>query len=199
MDISSILTVVLILLALSGIWLIVEIVLTVRRARPVMDAVEKTVRDAQPVMAHADELIEQVKPVVSHIDEAIGGAKTGIEQVGPVLTRTSVAVEALSADLQRIDAILGDVSRISKTAGNATVAVGDAAGTIATKARSLFSRGRAAGRSAVAAPEREVSAIEGAGCDEACDEAPNAPGAQPASVCEDEGYFTYPTASGSER
>ena len=186
------LTIVLILLVLAVIWLVVELVLTVRRARPVLDAAEKAVKDA-------DDLVAQAKPVVAHVDEVVTAARPGAEQVTPVLAQTSSAIEALSDDLRRLDAILGDVSRISKTAGNATTAVGDAAESLATKARGLFSRGRASRANAALADghgEGDAAPAAFAPTYDDVDVAEDAeafPEAEPVkTVGEDVGYFTYP-------
>ncbi len=186
----DVLTVVLVLLVVAAIWLVVEIVLTVRRVRPAVDAVQRAAEQAQPAISHLDELVEQAKPVVARLDEAIDEARPGVQRIDPVLRQTSEAIGALTGDLQRLDAILGDVSRISKTAGNATTAVGDAAESIASKARALFARGRTAGRAAVPAaggtdvqPEPTYADVS---------DGVQAADVEPPVVAEDAGYFTYP-------
>lgn len=186
MDAGTVLNIVLILLVAAAIWLVVEVVLTVRKARPVLDTALETVKAAGPVVAHVDELVEQAKPVVAHLDEVIEGARPGAQQVGPVLEQAVDAIGALSSDLRRIDCILGDVSRISKSAGNATTAVGDAAGTIASKARTLFSRKQSTPRVGAAATAQALAEPENPTFNEdASDESAT-------SAASDSHYFTYP-------
>ena len=116
----------------------------------------------------------------------------GAQQVAPVLEQTTNAIGALTGNLQRLDAILGDVSRISKTAGNATTAVGDAAESIASKAKTLFSRGRAAARASMPA-SGETARVEPTYA-EVADAAPD--GVE--VVDADPGYFTYPEDGADE-
>jgi ABC-type transporter Mla subunit MlaD len=171
----DILTVVLVVLALAAVWLVVELVLTVRRARGAVDALRQAVDEARPVVANVNDLVEQARPSVARVD--------------PVLDQTTRAVAALADDLRKVDAILGDVSNVSKVAGNATVAVGDAADTLAAKARTLFKARRGAARANLApgAPQANEPA--------AYDAAPaGAASYGEAPVYEEAGYFTYPAA-----
>jgi uncharacterized protein YoxC len=167
----DILTVVLVLLVLAAIWLVVELIVTVRRARPAIDAARKAAEDLGPVIKGVDELVAQARP--------------GVEQLNPVLTQTTEAIGALTDDLKRVDAILGDVSHVSRAAGNATAAVGDAAESIATRARSLFGRARTPERPAVAAPADEDAPAEPAVLPAAAGE--------PQTDAARDGYFTYPS------
>ena len=152
----DILTIALIVLVVAGIWLLVELAISARRIRPVINEAERAVKEARPAIAHADELIQeiqplvthidevvtQIEPVVSHVDEAVTNASPALTQVDPLLVKTSDAVGALSDNLRQLEGILSDVSRISDRAGSATIAVSDAATNIANKAKSAILKGR---------------------------------------------------------
>lgn len=189
---ENILTAVLTVLALAAVWLVAEVAITVRKARPAVEEIRRVARDAAPVVAHVDELVEQAKPVVAHLDEVVEGARPGVARIDPVLEQTSIAIGALAGGLDRLDAILGDVSRISRTAGNATTAVGDAAETLASKARGLFARGRTAARASVPAAS-QAAPHEAATAEEPLYRAvSDRESGRPDVVCRDAGYFTYP-------
>lgn len=200
----DILTIALVAVTLAAIWLLVELALTVRRARSsvgtldeaaaqVKTDVARLAEEAGPVLAHLDEAAVQAKPVLERAGEVLGDARPAAGQLEPLLSRGTEAVEALSASLERVDAILGDVSRISGAAGNATVAVNDAATSIAGKARALFSRGKAQGGARAAVPA-SIPAEEPTFRD-VCDpvEEEGVEGHVVSEVVNrDEGYFTYP-------
>lgn len=179
--------VVLILLVMAGIWLLVELALTARKARPVLDTVQKAAEEARPVVAQVAEVVELARP--------------GVSQLDPVLVQTTQAIGALTGDLERLEGILDDVSRISRSAGNATVAVGDVAGTLASKARVLFAKGRtsapavpAAGETTASEPSEPESPAVAATEQVAPAQADGSEPA-PAPVVEQEaGYFTYPVS-----
>lgn len=184
----DVLTIVLVVLVVAAIWLVIEIALTVRKARPVLKAAQKTIDDVAPVVSNVNDLVEQAKPLIANVNEAVSAAKPGVAQLDPVLVQAADA-------LGKVDAILGDVSHISKTAGNATVAVGDAAESIASKARSFFTRGRSAARAAMPATTEESSDSETA--TQCSGEGALNPAPVPEVVSEEVGYFTYPSANAS--
>lgn len=212
---SIILTVVLVALGIAAIWLVVEVALTVRRARPAIDAarrtiesvqsdVTKVVAEARPVLKSVDETLTQARPVITHVDELVTQAKPAASDVSPLLTNATQAVEDLSANLTHLDAILSDVSRITGTASNATQAVGAATTSIVDRVRGRLGLGRSgqAGQqpqqdaSLPAAPESE----RGASRDDDAHAALEAVEAERADVVSaDEGYFTYPSASADAR
>ena len=204
----DVLTIVLIVLVIATIWLVVEVALTVRRARPAIGAAQKAVESiqsdvsdvvaqARPVLKGADEAIAQARPVIAHVDEVVTQAKPAAADVSPLLSNATQAVEDLSANLTHLDAILTDVSRITGTASNATQAVGAATNSIVDRVRGRFGLGRAQ-------QERDGSSLPSASADDqgqvASDEQPQLHDVEPerADVSHaDEGYFTYPSASGS--
>ncbi len=193
----TVLTVALVVLVAALVWLAVELVLTVRKARPCVDAFKKAADDLGPVIASAGEAVEQAKPVIEKLDAVVAQAQPAVVQVEPVLQQTAAAIGALSGDLERLDAILGDVSRATNMAGNAATAVNDAAGSIATRAKHAFSRRRAVRPGLAAADERacadacpvddDAAGAAAPGQDEPLEAAP-----QVEVVRKEAGYFTYP-------
>lgn len=194
----TVLTVALVVLVAALVWLAVELVLTVRRARPCVDAFKKAADDLGPVIASAGEAVEQAKPVIEKLDAVVAQAQPAVVQVEPVLQQTAAAIGALSGDLERLDAILGDVSRATNMAGNAATAVNDAAGSIASRAKHAFSRRHAAqqpGLSAACPDPEETVVPESDG--EACapgqgEEEPLEAAPQVEVARKEAGYFTYP-------
>jgi ABC-type transporter Mla subunit MlaD len=188
----TVLTVALVALVVALVWLVVELVLTVRKARPCVDAFKKAADDLGPVIASAGEAVEQAKPVIANLDAVLAQAQPAVVQVEPVLRETAGAISALSSDLERLDSILGDVSRATNMAGNAATAVNDAAGSIAHRAKNVFARKHApqAGLTAACEAPQDVDAavsqpVEAA--DEPLDAAPQVEVAR-----KEAGYFTYP-------
>lgn len=199
---STVLTIVLVVLAAAVIWLVVEVALTVRRVRPAIDATQRTietvqqdvskvVEQAQPVLKSVDEALTEARPVVAHVDEVVTQAKPAAADVSPLLSNATRAVEDLSANLTHLDAILSDVSRITGSASSATQAVGAATSSLVDRVRGRFGLGRAA--SSEDAPDASLPAST-AGDNKAADEGLDHVEPEQARVIRsDEGYFTYPS------
>ena len=197
----TVLTVALVVLVVALLWLVVEVALTVRRARPCVDSFKKAADELEPVIVSANEVMEQVKPVVAKLDATLEQAQPAVVQVEPVLRQTAGAIGALSDDLVRLDAILGDVSRATSAAGSAASAVNDAAGSIAHRAKSALGRrlGQHREQLGEAAPSHDAAAAaqktsDGAagqpgqdGCEEPLEAVPQIEVAH-----KEAGYFTYP-------
>ena len=192
MDVA--LTIVLIVLAVAGIWLLVELILTVRKARPVIDSASKAVEEARPVIASVEGAVNDIRPVIAHADEAIKKLQPALEQADPLIGQTTIAIEALTGDLKTLEGILEDISRISDKAGNATVAVSGAATGLASRAKTLLSRNKSEGRKAVPAAG-ETSRTEKTEPHDAHDGDDEPVQAQivPNTVHSEKGYFTYPS------
>lgn len=115
--------IVLIVLVLAGIWAVVEIALTVRRARSTVDSLDRTVGEMNEMLAEA-------RPVVSKLDGAIDELQPALSKVEPLLSSANVAVDALSANLVEVEAVVRDVSTVTgaaASAGNAVSGVADSA------------------------------------------------------------------------
>lgn len=85
------------------IWLIVELVLTVRKTRKIVDDVQKS-----------------VDVVVKDVDEIKGELMPAIKKVDPLMDRVSLSVDAVNLELLRVDEIMTDVKTMSSAAASAT-------------------------------------------------------------------------------
>jgi uncharacterized protein YoxC len=91
------------------VWLVIELVMTVRKARTTIDNLEKQVT---PVIEDAKKMTEDLKPA--------------IERVDPLVESASLTVDAANLEIMRLDTILADVSDVTNTASNAVTAVDNA-------------------------------------------------------------------------
>ena len=158
----------LIALVAVAIWAVVELALTIRRARASVDEVTKT----------ANETIEQVQPVIAKLDGAMDDLQPSIKQVDPLVEKAGVAVDQANESLRRVNGILGDVSTVSGTAAGVTEAVNKVAGEAANSVGAVVSR--IAGKPA----QGEAKHLEPAPGTEREDDAPR-----------DRGYVTYGEAA----
>ena len=145
------LQIILIVLAVAGIWALVELAVSLRRARTTMGSLDKTVDEL-------NETIAEAKPVISKLDGALDELQPALTRVDPLLESATVAVVALSANLVEVEAVVRDVSAVTgaaATAGNAVSGITDSA----TEAVQRF-LGRRKG--APADPERTLEAAEDA-------------------------------------
>lgn len=178
--------IVLVVLAVAGIWAVIELALVLRRTRGVVDTLDKTV-------AEVADTIEEARPVVAKLDGIVDELQPAAAQLEPLLKQTTVAVEALSADLVEVNGVLRDVSTVSGTASAASNAVSGLADAASEKVQRLFGRARKAGESAACALNRSSDA------DASADPAALSPAAEldvDAAACDEqpvatEQYFTY--------
>ena len=123
------LQILLIVLVVAGIWLVVELAVTARRARRTMDEVDKTVSELNETLA-------ETRPVVAKLDGAVDELQPAIAKIDPLLASANVAVDALSANLVEIEGVVRDVSTVTgaaASAGNAVSGVADSASEAARK------------------------------------------------------------------
>lgn len=99
-----ILCVVLVVIGAAVVWLVVELALTVRRAR---SSVNKVVTQIEPTIANVEKISNDIQPIIQKVD--------------PLVDRVSLTVDAANLEMMRIDEILEDVGSItgsvSKTVG----------------------------------------------------------------------------------
>ena len=76
--------IVLIVLVAAGIWAVVELALTIRRARTTVDTLDKT-------MNEVNEAIGEARPVIAKLDGVVDDLQPALSQVEPLLTQGSVA------------------------------------------------------------------------------------------------------------
>lgn len=173
------LQIVLIVLALAGVWALIELALAFRRARGTVDSLDRTVTELNGAL-------EEARPVVSKLDCAIDELQPALSQVEPLLKEANVAVGALSADLVEVNGVLRDVSQVTGAAGAASDAVSGIADAASEKVQRLFNRGkRSAGPDAgglALSESRQTSGDREGEPGSLPDEAPAEPGGQ---------YYTY--------
>lgn len=88
------------------IWALVELVITLRRARKTVETVE-----------------EQTLPILNDVKDMTESLKPAVDKVDPLVERVSLAVDAANLEIMRLDGILENVDQMTKTASNATAAV----------------------------------------------------------------------------
>lgn len=148
------LQIVLIVLALVGVWAVIELALTLRRARSTVSAIDKTLGDVQPVIQHIDSTVEsaaplvkklevtvdEIKPVLDRVNETLDGAQPAISQIEPLLKQGSIAVEALSADLIEVNGVLRDISDVTAGMSSASNAVSSMATAATERVHKFFGK-----------------------------------------------------------
>ena len=102
----------LVLLVIAGIWAVIELALTIRRARTTVDSLDKT-------MGEVNDMLAETRPVVAKLDGAIDELQPALTQVEPLLKSANVAVDALTSNLIEVEAVVRDVSTVTGAAANA--------------------------------------------------------------------------------
>lgn len=134
----------LIILVIAGIVVLVELALTLRKARDVVGEVGRS----------ANEAIEQVQPIINKVDGMVDDLQPAVKQVQPLVEKAGTAVDVATVDLASLNDILSDVSDVTNTASNVSSAVNRVADNAATGVAGVFQKISGKGK----APQ----AIEGA-------------------------------------
>lgn len=127
----------LVLLVIAGIWAVIELALTIRRARTTVDSLDKT-------MDEVNDMLAETRPVVAKLDGAIDELQPALTQVEPLLKSANVAVDALTSNLIEVEAVVRDVSAVTgaaANAGNAVSGVADSASEAVQKLLGKFKPG----------------------------------------------------------
>ena len=127
----------LVLLVIAGIWAVIELALTIRRARTTVDSLDKT-------MGEVNDMLAETRPVVAKLDGAIDELQPALTQVEPLLKSANVAVDALTSNLIEVEAVVRDVSTVTgaaANAGNAVSCVADSASEAVQKLLGKFKPG----------------------------------------------------------
>lgn len=126
----SVLDVVLIVLALVGVWAIVELALTLRRTRSslveVVDSTNATIEQVQPIISKLDGMMDELEPAIKKID--------------PLLDNANESIEGIPALVTSCTTILDDVNTVTGVASTATNAVSKAATNAVSSVSGVFSR-----------------------------------------------------------
>ncbi len=134
--VSMVLPIVYVLVGAALVWLIVELVMTVRRARKTVDDLQKQV---EPTLANVERITASLEPVVAKAD--------------PLVERVSLTVDAANLELMRVDQILEDVSEITDSVSSAVEAVDTVANVPMDIVNNVASRVRGALKSRRASDE----------------------------------------------
>ena len=126
-------SIVLLVVALAGVWALVELALVLRRTRSAVDELDRTVSELNGTVTEA-------RPVVAKLDGMVDELQPALSQVEPLLKQANVAVEALSADLIEVNGVLRDVSQVTGTVSSASGAVSSLTDAASDKVSKLFGK-----------------------------------------------------------
>lgn len=126
----------LIVLAIAGVWAIVELALTLRKTRDVVESLDKTVGDLNNTIAEA-------QPMVAKLDGAIDELSPALAQVEPLLASSKMAVDALTSNLVEIEGVVRDVSAVTGNMADASNAVSSVTDTAAGAVQKIFNKVKA--------------------------------------------------------
>lgn len=176
--INAALPVVFIIVGIALVWFVVELAITVRKARTTIDDLKSQV---DPIIANANELTESAKPAIAKVD--------------PLVDRVQLTVDAANLEIMRVDQILEDVTQITDTVSTATVAVDKVAQApvtavenLSNRIRDAFKPRRASNVSRALGGQKEAASAEAASVEaevEVSESAPEKPAHEPAHAAEE--------------
>ena len=184
----------LIVLAVAGIWAVVELALVFRKTRGVVGELTENVNAT----------LDQVNPLLAKVDGLIDEVEPAAKQVDPLLISAIGAVDSLSKDLDSLDVILGDVSHLTTGAAAASDAAASGMSNAVTAAQGLVGRVLGRGREEEKGRKAIADASKVAAAPDAvvpvAEKPADKPAPQPVSAPQagseaDDGYFRYPTQS----
>lgn len=181
------LTLALIVLAAAGIWVLVEIALTVRRGRGTLDTADVAIAD---LVKQANVTLDNIQPTIAQLNTTIENLQPTVQGTAPLLDKAGNTIDALTLDLLRVDEILSDLSSVTSTASKASDSVegitsgaADLANSVVDKIKTTFNLGsRPAKRRTVPTQRQLVQPVV----------------AEEGIVNDDAGYFSSATPTGSE-
>ena len=121
------LQIVLIVLAVAGVWAVVELAITLRRARttvstvnktlesvqPVIEKIDSTVASAQPLIARLDETVASTQPIIQRLDETVASAQPivkklegTVDEIKPVIDRVNETIDGVQPGIAQIEPLL---------------------------------------------------------------------------------------------
>ncbi|MBP3893097.1 MAG: hypothetical protein J6D34_03540 [Atopobiaceae bacterium] len=119
MDVMGIL---LMVLAIVAVWAVVELALTIRKARTTIDELTHS----------ATEVLDQTAPLIVKADGVIDDLQPTLRDLGPMVERVNVVLDEATISLDGVNNILGDVS----SATHGVAGVGESASRIVNTATS---------------------------------------------------------------
>lgn len=139
----------LLVLAVAGVWAVIELALTLRKTRTVVDSLDKTVSDLNNTLAEA-------QPVVAKLDGAVDELTPALAQVEPLLKSSKTAVDALTSNLVEVEAVVRDISEVTGSVAEASNAVSSVTDSAAGAVQKLFNKVKAPAADA----DRKLPAVE---------------------------------------
>ncbi len=121
----------LLVLAVAGVWAVVELALTLLKTRTVVDSLDKTVSDLNNTLAEA-------QPVVAKLDGAVDELTPALAQMEPLLKSSKTAVDALTSNLVEVEAVVRDISEVTGSMAEASNAVSSVTDSAAGAVQKLF-------------------------------------------------------------
>lgn len=126
----------LLVLAIAGVWAIVELALTLRKTRNIVDSLDKTVNDLNNTIAEA-------QPVVAKLDGAVDELTPALAQMEPLLKSSKTAVDALTSNLVEVEAVVRDISEVTGSMAEASNAVSSVTDSAAGAVQKLINKVKA--------------------------------------------------------
>lgn len=123
----------LLVLAVAGVWAVVELALTLRKTRNVVDSLDKTANDLNNTIAEA-------QPMVAKLDGAVDELTPALAQVEPLLKSSKTAVDALTSNLVEVEAVVRDISEVTGSMAEASNAVSSVTDSAAGAVQKLFNK-----------------------------------------------------------
>lgn len=114
------LPVVYVLVGVSLVWLVVEVVMTLRKARKTVDDVQEQIT---PVLESVNRITTDLEPTVKRIDEMTAQLEPAVAKVDPLVDRVTLTVDAANLEIMRVDQILEDVTQVTGALSNTVDAV----------------------------------------------------------------------------
>lgn len=169
---NTITPILIVIVLVAAIWAVVELAVTLRKAR-------KTVETANQMVEKADEFAtqakEQLEPALARIDPILESVQPAAARLDPMVEHAQLTVDAANLEIMRLDQILEDVSHVTAVAGKAadsvdkvtsgpaelvTGAVEKIRGTAKDSARQRAAKRALTGESGAALPGAQGAALE---------------------------------------
>lgn len=109
------LPVVYVVVGVALVWLIVELVSTLRKTRKTVDDLRAQV---EPVLESANRMTAELEPAVKHVNQMAAQLEPAVSKVDPLMERVTLTVDAANLEIMRVDQILEDVTQITGTVSN---------------------------------------------------------------------------------
>lgn len=126
----DLLHIVLVVLVVAAVWAVVELALTIRKARSSLEEVVNS----------ANETIAQVQPIITKADGIVDDLQPSVAQVPALLEKAEGTITSATDALDNVNVILGDVSTVSGVTANVTNTVTKAATSAVTGVAGAISK-----------------------------------------------------------